>query len=205
MYSPRVIALVALFGSVNAQVAGYGQCRLFPIGRLHQRLTGNIGGGSGYSGSTTCTSGFYCASQNPCKTISREQWMSLSHDFIGYYQCIPGTTTASTTTTSKATVTTTTTTSSTSTTLKTTTTAQTATQTSTSTGAATCTGTFSAISASDFVAKLHPGWNLGNTLDATPNEGSWNNAPVVASTFSAVQKAGFRSVRIPGKLSVVPH
>ncbi|GLI79799.1 hypothetical protein PoHVEF18_008140 [Penicillium ochrochloron] len=117
-----------------------------------------------------------------------------------YYQCIPGTATTSTTTTSKSTVTTTTTTSSTtstSTTLKTTTTAQTATKTSTSTGVATCTGTFSAISASDFVAKLHPGWNLGNTLDATPNEGSWNNAPVVASTFTAVQKAGFKSVRIP--------
>ncbi|OKP12249.1 Endoglucanase B [Penicillium subrubescens] len=166
MYSPRVIALVAFIGSVNAQVAGYGQC-----------------GGSGYSGSTTCTSGFYCTSQNP--------W---------YYQCIPGTATTSATSTSKATVTTTTITSSstsTSTTLKTTTTAQTATKTSTSTGAATCTGTFSAISASDFVAKLHPGWNLGNTLDATPNEGSWNNAPVAASTFSAVQKAGFKSVRIP--------
>lgn len=131
--------------------------------------------------------------------------MVPSHNFIGYYQCIPGTATTSSTTTSKATVATTTSTSSTSTTLKTTTNAQTATKTSTATGAATCTGTFSAISASDFVAKLHPGWNLGNTLDATPNEGSWNNAPVVASTFTAVKKAGFKSVRIPGKLSVVPY
>jgi endoglucanase len=124
--------------------------------------------------------------------------------FIDYYQCVPGTATTSATSTSKTsfstTTSTTSTSTSTSTTLKTTT-SQTATQTSTSSAAATCTGTFNAISASDFVAKLHPGWNLGNTLDATPDEGSWNNAPVVASTFSDVQKAGFKSVRIPGKLS----
>jgi aryl-phospho-beta-D-glucosidase BglC (GH1 family) len=28
---------------------------------------------------------------------------------------------------------------------------------------------------------------------------------VVASTFSAVQKAGFKSVRIPGQSSVMPY
>lgn len=28
MYGPRVVALVALFGSVNAQVGGYGQFKL---------------------------------------------------------------------------------------------------------------------------------------------------------------------------------
>lgn len=60
-----------------------------------------------------------------------------------------------------------------------------------------CTGNFSAISAADFVSNLHPGWNLGNTLDAVPNEGSWNNAPVVASTFDTVKAAGFKSVRLP--------
>lgn len=62
---------------------------------------------------------------------------------------------------------------------------------------AVCTGTFSAISASDFVSNLHPGWNLGNTLDAVPDEGSWNNVPVVASTFDTVKAAGFKSVRLP--------
>ena len=87
----------------------------------------------------------------------------------------------------------------TSTTLKTTTATQTATKTSATSGGATCTGTFSAISAKDYVDQLHPGWNLGNTLDAIPNEGSWNNPPVVASTFDYVKKAGFKSVRIPGK------
>jgi Endoglucanase len=64
-------------------------------------------------------------------------------------------------------------------------------------GQAVCTGTFSAISASDFVSNLHPGWNLGNTLDAVPDEGSWNNVPVVASTFDTVKAAGFKSIRIP--------
>jgi endoglucanase len=34
------------------------------------------------------------------------------------------------------------------------------------------------VSAADFVSNLHPGWNLGNTLDAIPDEGSWNNVPV---------------------------
>ncbi|KAJ5768870.1 Immunoglobulin E-set, partial [Penicillium odoratum] len=163
-----------------AQVAAYGQC-----------------GGSAYSGSSTCTSGYYCTSQNP--------W---------YYQCVPGTATASTTSKSTtATIATTTTTTSTTSTSKTTTTATststkstttatatTSTKTTTSTAtsaAASCTGSFSSISASDFVASLHPGWNLGNTLDATPDEGSWNNAPVVASTFEDVQAAGFKSVRLP--------
>lgn len=39
---------------------------------------------------------------------------------------------------------------------------------------------------------------MGNTLDAVPDEGSWNNAAVVASTFETVQDAGFNGVRIPG-------
>lgn len=53
------------------------------------------------------------------------------------------------------------------------------------------------MTASSVYASLNPGWNLGNTLDAIPDEGSWNNAPVVASTFAEVQARGFKSVRIP--------
>ncbi|KAJ8124264.1 hypothetical protein O1611_g9377 [Lasiodiplodia mahajangana] len=60
-----------------------------------------------------------------------------------------------------------------------------------------CTGTFEPISASEYVAAVNPGWNLGNTLDATPNEGSWNNPPVQAVTFEDIKSAGFKSVRIP--------
>lgn len=109
----------------------------------------------------------------------------------GYYQCTPGTTSSATTNTK---VTTSTLTTLTTTTTTTKTTAQTA--TTTSTGAA-CTGSFNAISAASFVDRLHPGWNLGNTLDAVPDEGSWNNVPVVASTFDTVKAAGFKSVRLP--------
>jgi endoglucanase len=68
-----------------------------------------------------------------------------------------------------------------------------------------CPGTFTSISAADFVSRVHPGWNLGNTLDAVPNEGSWNNAPVQASTFDTVKSAGFNSVRLPGEFHSVLH
>lgn len=61
-----------------------------------------------------------------------------------------------------------------------------------------CSGTFEPISAADFVAAINPGWNVGNSLDSTPNEDSWNNAPVEAVTFDDVKAAGFKSVRIPG-------
>ncbi|KAL2846655.1 glycoside hydrolase superfamily [Aspergillus pseudoustus] len=60
-----------------------------------------------------------------------------------------------------------------------------------------CSGTFTPITAEDFVAGLHPGWNLGNTLDAIPDEGSWNNAPVEEGTFDIIKESGFNSVRLP--------
>ncbi|KAI0520838.1 putative cellulase [Xylaria bambusicola] len=60
-----------------------------------------------------------------------------------------------------------------------------------------CTGNFGRISASEYVAAINPGWNLGNTLDSIPDEGSWNNAPVQAETFADIKAAGFKSVRIP--------
>lgn len=63
----------------------------------------------------------------------------------------------------------------------------------------TCDVDFAPISAADYIAAINPGWNLGNTLDAVPNEGSWNNPPVVAATFKDVKAAGFKSVRIPGR------
>lgn len=60
-----------------------------------------------------------------------------------------------------------------------------------------CTAPFTPISASDFVHQLNPGWNLGNTLDAVPDEGSWNNPRVTPGVFATIRKAGFHSVRIP--------
>ncbi|CAD0114399.1 unnamed protein product [Aureobasidium uvarum] len=64
-----------------------------------------------------------------------------------------------------------------------------------------CNGTFSPISAQTWVDGMNPGWNLGNTLDAAPDEGSWNNPPVVASTVDDVKKAGFRGIRLPGEIA----
>ncbi|KAH9863305.1 hypothetical protein IAQ61_009582 [Plenodomus lingam] len=66
-------------------------------------------------------------------------------------------------------------------------------------GQVTCpsSASFTDISANTFFANMNPGWNLGNTLDATRTEGDWNNPPVVPETFDDVKKAGFKSVRIP--------
>lgn len=64
-----------------------------------------------------------------------------------------------------------------------------------------CPGVFDTISASDYAAGLSPGWNLGNTLDAFPNEDSWNNPAVTEVTFDDVKAFGFKSVRIPSKVS----
>ncbi|MFF3341302.1 cellulase family glycosylhydrolase [Streptomyces flavidovirens] len=52
-------------------------------------------------------------------------------------------------------------------------------------------------SAMDAVAAMQPSWNLGNTLDAIPNEGSWGNGQTTKATFDTIAAAGFRSVRIP--------
>ncbi|WP_329579625.1 cellulase family glycosylhydrolase [Streptomyces sp. NBC_01361] len=52
-------------------------------------------------------------------------------------------------------------------------------------------------SAMDTVASMQPSWNLGNTLDAIPDETSWGNPPVTKALFDTVKSQGFRSVRIP--------
>ncbi len=47
------------------------------------------------------------------------------------------------------------------------------------------------------VRDMSPGWNLGNTLDAIPTEGSWNNRPARETTIEDLQKARFKTLRIP--------
>ncbi|MHC3474467.1 cellulase family glycosylhydrolase [Streptomyces sp. 7R007] len=51
--------------------------------------------------------------------------------------------------------------------------------------------------AADAVAAMQPGWNVGNTLDAIPDETSWGNPPITKALFDTVRDKGFRSVRIP--------
>ncbi|GHK02408.1 endoglucanase [Streptomyces sp. Y2F8-2] len=47
------------------------------------------------------------------------------------------------------------------------------------------------------VAAMQPSWNLGNTLDAIPDETSWGNPPATKALFDTIKSQGFRSVRIP--------
>jgi endoglucanase len=53
------------------------------------------------------------------------------------------------------------------------------------------------LSAVSAVAAMQPSWNLGNTLDAIPDETSWGNPPVTKALFDTIRSQGFRSVRIP--------
>ncbi|MFE3525040.1 cellulase family glycosylhydrolase [Streptomyces sp. NPDC059161] len=53
------------------------------------------------------------------------------------------------------------------------------------------------------VAQMQPSWNLGNTLDALPDETSWGNPLTTKATFDGLRSQGFRSVRIP--VSWYPH
>ena len=47
------------------------------------------------------------------------------------------------------------------------------------------------------VAQMQPSWNLGNTLDAIPDETSWGNPAVTKAVFDKIRSQGFHSVRIP--------
>ncbi|GAA3900783.1 cellulase family glycosylhydrolase [Streptomyces lacrimifluminis] len=49
----------------------------------------------------------------------------------------------------------------------------------------------------DTVAAMQPSWNLGNTLDAIPDETSWGNPLTTKALFDKIKAEGFRSVRIP--------
>ncbi|MGW1029938.1 cellulase family glycosylhydrolase [Streptomyces sp. NPDC002577] len=51
--------------------------------------------------------------------------------------------------------------------------------------------------AMDAVAAMQPSWNLGNTLDAIPDETSWGNPKATRELFETIRAQGFRSVRIP--------
>jgi len=52
-------------------------------------------------------------------------------------------------------------------------------------------------SAADFVAKVKIGWNLGNTLDGSPNETSWGNPKTTKEMITTIKNAGFNTIRIP--------
>ncbi|HEY9109090.1 MAG TPA: glycoside hydrolase family 5 protein, partial [Roseateles sp.] len=45
--------------------------------------------------------------------------------------------------------------------------------------------------------EMSPGWNIGNTLDATPTETSWGNPLINQALLNGIKAAGFKSVRVP--------
>ncbi|WP_138493691.1 cellulase family glycosylhydrolase [Paenibacillus pinistramenti] len=49
-----------------------------------------------------------------------------------------------------------------------------------------------------YVDSMQPGWNLGNTLDATgADETTWGNPKVTKQLIQQIKKQGFNSIRIP--------
>src|SRR5438105_3751906 len=44
--------------------------------------------------------------------------------------------------------------------------------------------------ATDAVAAMQPSWNLGNTLDAIPDETSWGNPPATKELFDTIRAQG---------------
>ncbi len=53
------------------------------------------------------------------------------------------------------------------------------------------------LSAQETVAAMQPGWNVGNTLDAIPDETSWGNPPITRELLSNIHDQGFNSLRLP--------
>ena len=48
-----------------------------------------------------------------------------------------------------------------------------------------------------YVEAMQPGWNLGNTLDATPSETSWGNPLATQELIQQIAAQGFKSIRLP--------
>jgi len=57
------------------------------------------------------------------------------------------------------------------------------------------------LTAQNYLAKMSPGINLGNTLEAIPAQTSWGNPKPTQAHMDGVRKAGFRSIRIPAAWS----
>ena len=49
----------------------------------------------------------------------------------------------------------------------------------------------------ELTARMTPGINLGNTMEALPNETAWGNPVPSQALMDGYRAAGFRSVRIP--------
>lgn len=57
--------------------------------------------------------------------------------------------------------------------------------------------TYSFRTANEIAQDMYPGWNLGNTLEATGGETSWQTSKTTQEIIDFVKAQGFKSVRIP--------
>lgn len=48
-----------------------------------------------------------------------------------------------------------------------------------------------------YVDAMQPGWNLGNSLDATGDETSWGNPAITQALIQQIAAQGYKSIRIP--------
>jgi endoglucanase len=48
-----------------------------------------------------------------------------------------------------------------------------------------------------YVEAMQPGWNLGNTFEASPGETSWGNPITTKALIDEIAAQGFKSIRIP--------
>ncbi|WP_145945738.1 glycoside hydrolase family 5 protein [Paenibacillus sp. Y412MC10] len=48
-----------------------------------------------------------------------------------------------------------------------------------------------------YVENMQPGWNLGNTFDATGDETSWGNPLTTRKLIASIAGQGYKSIRIP--------
>jgi aryl-phospho-beta-D-glucosidase BglC (GH1 family) len=51
--------------------------------------------------------------------------------------------------------------------------------------------------ATEQVAAMQPGWNVGNTLDALGGETAWGNPMITEEMLQTVKAAGYKSIRLP--------
>ena len=60
MHSNTIVALLSVAGAAFAQQTAWGQCMGLYLDLSRQETDEYVGGGTGWSGATTCVSGYVC-------------------------------------------------------------------------------------------------------------------------------------------------
>ena len=64
-------------------------------------------------------------------------------------------------------------------------------------------GKMRGITATELIAEMGTGWNLGNTLDAEGGETGWGNPTTTKEMIDEVHNAGFNTIRIRRELRIL--